>query len=488
VAKNITSKGSNFSQWYLDVIKAAQLADYAPVRGCMVVRPNGYGIWENIQSVFDRAFKETGHVNAYFPLLIPTSFMEKEAQHVEGFAPECAVVTHAGGEELEEPYVIRPTSETVIGHMYSQWVQSWRDLPILINQWCSVVRWEKRPRLFLRTSEFLWQEGHTAHATREEAIEETFRMLDVYQRIMNEELALPVLYGEKSENERFPGADNTYSCEAMMGDRKALQAGTSHFLGQNFARAFDISFQNKNGEMDFAWTTSWGASTRLIGAIIMTHSDDDGLVLPPRIAPVKAAVIPISKDEGRLRDALEPMAQGIARELNELSSLSGMSGGMCAQVDRQYHMRPADRFFHHLQRGVPVRIELGEGEYDARRVTVVRRDTAQKEQVSLDALTDYVKTLLGDIQNNLYARAKAFRDDNTHDVSSMAELKEFFSKDSRGGFARAYFAGSSDDERDIKDVTGGATIRCIPSDDDTRGKCVYTGAPAAKRAVFAKSY
>jgi prolyl-tRNA synthetase len=274
----------------------------------------------------------------------------------------------------------------------------------------------------------------------------------------------------------------------MMGDRKALQAGTSHFLGQNFARAFDISFQNKNGEMDFAWTTSWGVSTRLIGAIIMTHSDDDGLVLPPRIAPVKAAVIPISNDESKLQDVLAPMAQGIARELNESSGVSGVSGGMCAQVDRQYHMRPADRFFHHLQRGVPVRIELGEREHDARRVTVVRRDTAQKEQVSLDALTDYVKTLLSDIQNDLYAKARAFRDDNTHDVSSMAELKEFFSKDSRGGFARAYFAGSSDDERDIKDMTGGATIRCMPSDDETRGKCVYTGAPGARRAVFAKAY
>ncbi|MDR1471877.1 MAG: proline--tRNA ligase [Synergistaceae bacterium] len=482
MAKNIASRESNFSQWYLDVIKAAQLADYAPVRGCMVVRPNGYGIWENIQSAFDRAFKETGHVNAYFPLLIPNSFMEREAQHVEGFAPECAVVTHAGGEELEEPYVIRPTSETVIGHMYSQWVQSWRDLPILINQWCSVVRWEKRPRLFLRTSEFLWQEGHTAHATREEAIAETFRMLDVYQRIMNDHLALPVLYGEKSENERFPGADNTYSCEAMMGDRKALQAGTSHFLGQNFARAFDISFQNRNGETEFAWTTSWGVSTRLIGAIIMTHSDDDGLVLPPRIAPVKAAVIPISKDEDRIRDALEPAADGIARGLNETL------GGVCAQVDRQYHMRPADRFFTHLQRGVPIRIELGEREHEERAVTVVRRDTAERDRVPLGSLNDHVRALLADIQRNLYDRAKAFRDDNTREVSSRTELKEFFAKDSRGGFAKACFAGSSDDERDIKDITGGATIRCMPLDDETRGKCICTGAPDARRAIFAKAY
>ncbi|MDR1916852.1 MAG: proline--tRNA ligase [Synergistaceae bacterium] len=483
MAKNITSKESNFSQWYLDVIKAAQLADYAPVRGCMVVRPNGYGIWENIQAVFDRAFKETGHVNAYFPLLIPNSFMEREAEHVEGFAPECAVVTHAGGEKLEEPYVIRPTSETVIGHMYSQWVQSWRDLPILINQWCSVVRWEKRPRLFLRTSEFLWQEGHTAHSTREEAFAETFQMLDVYQRIMQEELALPVLYGEKSENERFPGADNTYSCEAMMGDKKALQAGTSHFLGQNFARAFNISFQNKNGEMDFAWTTSWGVSTRLIGALIMTHADNDGLVLPPRIAPVKVVIIPISKDERKIKDELEPLAENIMRQLN--SALNGLY----AQVDKQYHMRPADRFFYHLQRGVPVRIELGEGEYDARKFTVVRRDTSEKERISVEAIADRVKTLLKDIQDNLYYKARTFRDDNTHDVLSLGELKEFFAKDSsKGGFARAYFSGSSDDERDIKDITGGATIRCMPVDDDTRGPCIYTGHPDARRVIFAKAY
>ncbi|MDR3354272.1 MAG: proline--tRNA ligase, partial [Synergistaceae bacterium] len=300
MAKNITPKEKNFSQWYQDVIKAAELADNAPVRGCMVVRPNGYGIWENIQAAFDRAFKETGHENAYFPLLIPNSFMEREAKHVEGFSPELAVVTHAGGGELEEPYVIRPTSETVIGYMYSQWVQSWRDLPILINQWCNVMRWERRPRLFLRTSEFLWQEGHTAHASKEEAEEETLRMLNVYQDIMCKYLALPVIYGEKSMNERFPGAENTYSCEAMMGDKKALQAGTSHFLGQNFSRAFDISFQNKKGETEFAWTTSWGVSTRLIGALIMTHADNDGLVLPPNIAPVKVAIIPISNDDDKL--------------------------------------------------------------------------------------------------------------------------------------------------------------------------------------------
>ncbi|MDD3391431.1 MAG: proline--tRNA ligase, partial [Synergistaceae bacterium] len=292
MARNITPRSEDYSQWYLDIIKAAELADYAPVRGCMVIRPTGYALWESIQHHFDEAFKETGHVNAYFPLLIPNSFLEKEAEHVEGFAPECAVVTHAGGELLEEPLVIRPTSETVIGHMYSKWVQSWRDLPILINQWANVMRWEKRPRLFLRTSEFLWQEGHTAHSTREEAMEETIRMLGVYAKIMRDILALPVIEGEKTEGERFPGADNTYACETMMSDGKALQAGTSHFLGQNFAKAFDIKFQNQNGDLEYAWTTSWGVSTRLIGAIIITHSDDDGLIIPPRAAPVKAAILP----------------------------------------------------------------------------------------------------------------------------------------------------------------------------------------------------
>jgi prolyl-tRNA synthetase len=482
VAKNITPKEQNYSQWYQDVIRAAELADNAPVRGCMVVRPNAYGVWENIQSAFDRAFKETGHTNAYFPLLIPNSFMEREAQHVEGFAPELAVVTHAGGEELEEPYVVRPTSETIIGHMYSQWVQSWRDLPILINQWCSVVRWEKRPRLFLRTSEFLWQEGHTAHATREEAYAETLLMLGVYERIMQEHLALSVIYGEKSMNERFPGAENTFSCEAMMSDKKALQAGTSHFLGQNFARAFDISFQGKDGATDFAWTTSWGVSTRLIGAIIMTHSDNDGLVLPPKVAPVKAAVIPISSDEAKLARDLEPAAKKLAGEL------AASFGGLGAEVDRNYHLRPGDRFFHHIQKGVPLRVELGEREFANGHVTVVRRDTGAKEQVAIDAAPARVSALLGEIQENLYRRAREFRLENTHDVSSLGELKDFFKGSATPGFARAFFAGSSDDEKEIKDITGGATIRCMPQDDEALGKCVVTGQDGARRAIFAKAY
>lgn len=482
MAKNITPKEKDFSQWYLDVIRAGELADYAPVRGCMVIRPTGYGIWESIQALFDRAFKESGHVNAYFPLLIPNSFMEKEAQHVEGFAPECAVVTHAGGDELEEPYLIRPTSETVIGHMYSQWVQSWRDLPILINQWCSVMRWEKRPRLFLRTSEFLWQEGHTAHATKEEAVEETMRMLEIYRRIMQEELALPVLHGEKSINERFPGADNTYSCEAMMGDKKALQAGTSHFLGQNFARAFEISFQDKNGEMDFAWTTSWGVSTRLIGALIMTHADNDGLILPPRVAPIKAAIVPISSSEERLKNDLEPTAGKISQLLNTVL------GSLCTVVDRQYHLRPGDRFFRHLQKGVPLRIEIGEKEFADDTVTLVRRDDSTKERVSVDSLASRVANILDDMQGGLYKRALDFRKANTFDISSLDELKAFFTKEKAGGFARAHFDGSADDEKDIKDITGGATIRCMPIDDESRGRCIYTGRENARSVIFAKAY
>jgi prolyl-tRNA synthetase len=344
------------------------------------------------------------------------------------------------------------------------------------------MRWEKRSRLFLRTSEFLWQEGHTAHATKEEALEETYKMLDVYQRIMNDELALPVIYGEKSQNERFPGADNTFSCEAMMGDKKALQAGTSHFLGQNFARAFDISFQDRNGERAYAWTTSWGVSTRLIGAVIMTHGDNDGLILPPRIAPLKAVVIPISSDEGILRDKLEPEAERLSKELD--SAL----GGLYSKVDRQYHIRPGDRFFHHLQRGVPLRIELGEQEHSSGSLTIVRRDTASREKVSRDALAGRVKDLLAEIQGDLYKKAFDFRTANTHDVENMDDLKAFFKDGGRGGFARVYFGGSAEDEGEIKYATGGATIRCMPLDDETTGKCIYTGKPGGRRAILGKAY
>ena len=354
MAKNIKSRSEDYSQWYLDVIKAGDLADYAPVRGCMVIKPTGYAIWEEIQKVFDAEFKRTGHKNAYFPLLIPYNFLTKEAEHVEGFSPECAMVTHAGGEELEEPYAIRPTSETVIGHMYAKWIQSYRDLPVLYNQWCNIMRWEKRSRLFLRTSEFLWQEGHTAHETEHEAREETLRMLEVYRKLMEDVLALPVLTGEKTAGERFPGAVDTYTCEAMMSDKRALQSGTSHFLGRNFAEAFEIKFQNRQGELEYCWTTSWGISTRLIGALIMTHSDDDGLILPPKIAPVKAAIVPISQDDKFIDEILLPKAKEIASIVDNLYDFNHVV------IDKDFHMRPGDRFFTHLQKGVPLRIELGE--------------------------------------------------------------------------------------------------------------------------------
>lgn len=479
MARNIISRSKDYSQWYLDIIKAAELADYAPVRGCMVIRPTGYSLWESIQRHFDDAFKETGHVNAYFPLLIPSSFLEKEAEHVEGFAPECAVVTHAGGEVLEEPLVVRPTSETVIGHMYSKWIQSWRDLPILINQWANVMRWEKRPRLFLRTSEFLWQEGHTAHSTREEAMEETLRMLEVYRHIMTDVLALPVIGGEKTEGERFPGAENTYTCETMMSDKKALQAGTSHFLGQNFAKAFEIKFQNQTGDLEFAWTTSWGVSTRLIGAIIMTHSDDDGLILPPRVAPVKTVILPISTNEETLNLTLLPKAMEISTELNQ--SL----GGRFTTVDKQFHLRPGDRFFYHLQKGIPLRIELGEKDLEHGTARTVRRDSGEKMDIPLENLAEKIPLILEDIQSSLFEKALNFRKENTVAVSSYEEFKRVIKED--GGFVEAYFAGSSDDEKKIKEETG-ATARCIPLHDDSTGRCIVTGRSGAKKVIFAKAY
>ena len=479
MARNITSRSVDYSQWYLDVIRVAELADYAPVRGCMVIRPTGYSIWESVQRHFDDAFKRTGHVNAYFPLLIPNSFLEREAEHVEGFSPECAMVTHAGGEELEEPFAVRPTSETVIGHMYSKWIQSWRDLPVLINQWCNVMRWEKRPRLFLRTSEFLWQEGHTAHATEAEAREETLKMLEVYRQLMEDVLALPVVPGEKTEGERFPGAVDTYTCEAMMSDAKALQAGTSHFLGQNFARAFEIRFQNKAGDLEECWTTSWGISTRLIGALIMTHSDDDGLILPPRVAPTKTVLLPISTDETLLDESLLPRAREFSRQLNDAM------GGLHTFVDTQFHMRPGDRFFHHLQRGVPLRLELGEKDMKAGTVRAVRRDTGERLDIAHDVLVPTVTKVLEDIQASMYARARAFREEHTAIAGSYEELKALLSE--RGGFVEAYFAGSPEDERRIREETGGATPRCIPLSDSSRGKCVVTGREG-RRTIFAKAY
>ena len=479
MARNITSRNTDYSQWYLDVIKVAELADHAPVRGCMVIRPTGYAIWESVQRHFDDAFKRTGHVNAYFPLLIPNSFLEKEAEHVEGFAPECAMVTHAGGEKLEEPFAIRPTSETVIGHMYGKWIQSWRDLPVLINQWCNVMRWEKRPRLFLRTSEFLWQEGHTAHATAEEAVEETLRMLEVYRQVMEDILALPVVPGEKTPGERFPGAVDTYTCEAMMSDKRALQAGTSHFLGQNFARAFEIRFQNKAGDLEECWTTSWGTSTRLIGAIIMTHSDDDGLILPPKVAPVKTVLLPISTDENLLDNELLPRAKDFAGQLNEAM------GGLHAAVDTQFHMRPGDRFFYHLQKGVPLRLELGEKDMKASTIRAVRRDNGEKIDIAHDALVPTVLKILEDIQSSLYLKAKAFKEENTSFAADYEEMKKLLGE--KGGFVEAYFAGTPEDERRIREETGGATPRCIPLADKSTGKCIVTG-KEGRKTIFAKAY
>ena len=479
MARNVTPRSENYSQWYQDVIRAAEMADYAPVRGCMVIRPTGYSIWEMVQRHFDDAFKRTGHVNAYFPLLIPYSFLEKEAEHVEGFAPEAAMVTVAGGEELEEPYAVRPTSETVIGHMYSKWIQSWRDLPVLINQWCNVMRWEKRPRLFLRTSEFLWQEGHTAHATAEEAMEETLRMLEVYRQVMEDDLALPVIVGEKTEGERFPGAARTYTCEAMMSDGKALQSGTSHFLGQNFAKAFEMKFQNKNGEQEYCWTTSWGVSTRLIGALIMTHSDDDGLVLPPRVAPVKAALIPISTDEGTFDGTLLPWAKELSAKLDDAL------GGLFTTVDTRIDMRPGDRFFYHLQRGVPVRVELGEKEHAAQTARIVRRDGGEAVSVPVAELVPTVTRLLDEIQANVYAKAKAFRLANTTEASTFDDMKAALAD--KGGFVKIFFGGGPEDERRIKEETG-ATPRVIPLvEADARGKCAITG-KEGRPTIFAKAY
>ncbi|WP_288959253.1 proline--tRNA ligase [uncultured Aminobacterium sp.] len=479
MARNITPRGKDYSQWYLDVIKAAELADYAPVRGCMVIRPTGYALWESIQRYFDEAFKETGHVNAYFPLLIPNSFLEKEAEHVEGFSPECAVVTHAGGEPLEEPFVIRPTSETVIGYMYSKWIQSWRDLPILINQWANVMRWEKRPRLFLRTSEFLWQEGHTAHATKEEAVEETLKMLRVYEKIMKEVLALPIIPGEKTAGERFPGALNTFTCEAMMSDTKALQAGTSHFLGQNFSKAFNIQFQNQDGEQEYAWTTSWGVSTRLIGALIMTHSDDDGLIIPPRIAPNKVAILPISTNDDVIEKTLLPKALELADKLNTAL------GGRYVVVDKQFHMRPGDRFFSHLQKGVPLRLELGEKDFAAGTVRVVRRDTGDRKDIPLNDVVIKVPEILEDIQHSLFNKALSFRKEHTSFASSFDEFK--IRLEEEGGFIETFFAGTPEDEKKIKEETG-ATPRCIPLGDAETGNCFLTGASNARKTIFAKAY
>ena len=479
MAKNITPRSDNYSQWYLDVIKAGQLADYAPVKGCMVIRPSGFAVWEAMQARLDRMFKETGHVNAYFPLLIPQEFLNREAEHVEGFSPECAMVTIGGGKELEEPLVIRPTSETVIGHMYAQWINSYRDLPVLINQWANVMRWEKRTRLFLRTSEFLWQEGHTAHETYEEAQEETLKMLEVYRSFQEDDLAIPVIPGQKSEAEKFPGALSTYTVEAMMQDGKALQSATSHNLGQNFAKAFEIQFLDRTNQQSLAWTTSWGSSTRMIGGLIMTHSDDDGLVLPPRIAPVAVALVPIfanDQERSQTLEFAEKIKQRLAEHLDHLR----------IQIDDRDNLRPGDKFFHWIQQGVPVRVEIGPRDVKQQSAMVARRDVRDKKLVPLDEIADHVMSLLQQIQQDLYQRALDFREANTRTAKSYGEFKEILEQE--GGFIRAHWNGTREVEDLIKNETK-ATIRCIPLNDQPEaGKCILTGEHSQQEVIFAIAY
>ncbi|HOS79379.1 MAG TPA: proline--tRNA ligase [Anaerolineae bacterium] len=477
MADFLTPQHEDFSKWYNEIVQKADLADYSPVRGCMVIKPYGYTLWEHIHDELDRRFKETGHVNAYFPLFIPMSFLEKEAEHVEGFAPELAVVTHGGGEELAEPLVVRPTSETIIGYMYSKWVQSYRDLPLLINQWANVVRWELRTRLFLRTAEFLWQEGHTAHATREEAVEETLRMLGVYADFAIKEAAIPVLPGRKSESEKFAGAVTSYTIEAMMRDGKALQSGTSHFLGQNFARAFDIKFLDENNVQQFAWTTSWGLSTRMVGAIVMAHGDDQGLVLPPRLAPIQVVIVPIWRKEAE-RVAVLEAARALRQRLQRVCRV---------HLDDRDTASAGWKFNDWEMRGVPLRLELGPRDITNGTVMAARRDQPGREGKTLLSSAEIEMTvpgLLTTLQQAIYQKALAFRDSHIYDVRTYAELQEAVET----GFARAWWAGDREDEARIKEETR-ATIRCIPLEQPGgTGTCVYTGREAHEVALFGRAY
>lgn len=488
--KDLTKRADNYSQWYNDLVVKADLAEQSAVRGCMVIKPYGYAIWEKMQRQLDDMFKATGHVNAYFPLLIPKSFLSREAEHVEGFAKECAVVTHyrlknaADGSgvvvdpsaKLEEELIIRPTSETIIWNTYKNWIQSYRDLPILCNQWANVFRWEMRTRLFLRTAEFLWQEGHTAHATREEAETEARRMLDVYADFAENFMAVPVVKGVKSANERFAGALDTYTIEAMMQDRKALQSGTSHFLGQNFAKAFDVQFINKNNELEYVWATSWGVSTRLMGALIMTHSDDNGLVLPPKLAPIQVVIIPIYKNAEQLQ-AIDAKANEIADKLRTM--------GISVKYDNADNKRPGFKFADYELKGVPVRLVMGGRDLENGTVEVMRRDTLEKETMSVENIEQVVKTLLDEIQANIFQKALKYRQEHTITVDSYDEFKE---KIEEGGFILAHWDGTTETEERIKEETK-ATIRCIPFDGDTTpGVCMVTGKPSARRVLFARSY
>jgi prolyl-tRNA synthetase len=494
------TREENYPEWYQQVIRAADLAEASPVRGCMVIKPWGYALWENMQRVLDRKFKDTGHRNAYFPLFIPLSFMEKEAEHVEGFAKECAVVTHhrleAGPDgrlvpaaPLEEPLVVRPTSETIIGAMFARWIQSYRDLPLLINQWANVVRWEMRTRLFLRTSEFLWQEGHTAHATQEEAEEETRQMLDVYADFAENSMAMPVIKGTKTESERFPGAVATLSIEAMMQDRKALQAGTSHFLGQNFSKAADIKFLDEEGKQVHAWTTSWGLSTRMVGGLIMTHSDDDGLVIPPRLAPAHIVILPITFK------ADDP--QAVINYCNELAAdLRRITyHGRMIEVELDTRdMRGGEKVWSWIKKGVPIRLEVGPRDMESDSVFMGRRDLSEKQAVPRREFLDRVTSILDEMQQGLFDRARSFRAEHTRDIDDEQEFREFFTPanaerpEIHGGFVRAHFCGDGELEERINREMG-VSVRCIPFEEEpVEGKCIFTGRPSGQRVVWAKAY
>jgi len=475
--EKLPSRNENFSEWYNQVVLRAELADYAPVRGCMVIRPYGWALWENIQQALDRRFKETGHVNAAFPLFIPMSFLEKEKEHVEGFSPELAVVTIGGGEKLEEPLVVRPTSETIIGYMYSKWIRSYRDLPILINQWGNVVRWEMRTRLFLRTLEFYWQEGHTAHATEEEALEETLRMLNVYTDFAYNEAAVPVIPGRKSETEKFAGAVQSYTIEAMMGDTRALQAGTSHFLGQNFARAFDIQYLDRNNQLQYCWTTSWGLSTRFIGAIIMTHGDDQGLVLPPRLAPIQIVIVPIYRSEDE-----QSKVMAVATQLQKQ-----LAPHFRVKLDDRTEVTPGFKFNDWELRGVPLRIEIGPKDIEKGALTVARRDIpgkAGKITIHPNNLVAQFSQLLDEIHQSMLERAKRFRDEHIYDPKTYDELREVV----QNGWAFSWWCGSADCEARVKEDTK-ATTRCIPLEQpEGEGRCIVCGQPAKQKVYFARAY
>ncbi|MBE8714624.1 proline--tRNA ligase [Sphingobacterium hungaricum] len=490
MSKGITSRAEDYSQWYNDLVIKADLAEYSAVRGCMVIKPYGYAIWERMQAILDKRFKETGHSNAYFPLFIPKSFFSKEASHVEGFATECAVVTHyrlkndGNGNivvdedaKLEEELIVRPTSETIIWNTYRGWIESYRDLPILVNQWANVVRWEMRTRLFLRTAEFLWQEGHTAHATQQEAIEETERMLDVYADFAENTMAVPVIRGRKTENERFAGALDTYCIEALMQDGKALQAGTSHFLGQNFAKAFDVKFTSKEGKLEHVWATSWGVSTRLMGALIMAHSDDQGLVLPPKLAPIQVVIVPIYKTDEEKAN-LDAFVDSLTKEFK--------TKDISFKYDDRDTQRPGFKFAEWELKGVPLRVAIGARDMQNGTVELARRDIQTKETVSQDGLADHIEALLNEIQDSIHQKALNYRDSHITEVNSYEEFKEVL--ENKGGFISCHWDGTVETEKRVKEETK-ATIRCIPLDvKEEEGVCIFTGKPSNKRVLFAKAY